>query len=156
MIIYFIEAVGTGLIKIGKTKNVAARLRSLQTSNPHRLQVIKTISSDTLSEQELHRLFANQRMRGEWFVKDAELLTFINSTRDEGEPPADSMNSDETGWRMGRDYLFVHRLIAEGKLPAFLDAKGKYHVTKTALTEYLAKVRDDYEERMRGVEKATA
>ncbi|MEW2373424.1 GIY-YIG nuclease family protein [Streptomyces sp. NPDC006656] len=55
-------------VKIGKTKDVAKRLRQLQTSSPVRLQVWwQRETNDPALESKLHRHFGAQRATGEWF-----------------------------------------------------------------------------------------
>ena len=52
-------------VKIGKTQDVAARLKSLQTGSPVPLRLLGYVSGDR--EQEFHHKYANHRLRGEWF-----------------------------------------------------------------------------------------
>src|SRR5688572_19771645 len=77
-VIYFIEAVGAGLVKIGFTeRDVQDRLRELQTASPHRLKLVASISGDINDESALHKSFAHLRQVGEWFRIDAELQTLM-------------------------------------------------------------------------------
>lgn len=70
--LYFIQAEEQGPIKIGIAKNVENRLKSLQSSNPEKLKVLKKFklsSRDKAKELELrfHRFFRHTRIIGEWF-----------------------------------------------------------------------------------------
>ena len=73
MYVYFILAEGRPRrMKIGKAKNPAERLRSLQTGSPHRLSLhgfIKCKDDKTAYaiEKMLHEKFATERKNGEWF-----------------------------------------------------------------------------------------
>lgn len=72
--IYFIEAVGTGCVKIGRGAN---RLSSLQTGCPFELKVLATTFGPIRLESELHRRFAEHRVRGEWFVLSPAIQAYI-------------------------------------------------------------------------------
>lgn len=72
--IYFIEAMGAGLVKIGFTERaVVDRLKELQTGCPHRLRVLATVAGSQSDEGDFHRQFAHLRAEGEWFRLDDEL-----------------------------------------------------------------------------------
>jgi len=59
------------LCKFGFSAEPLKRLRALQTGSSSVLELVHTISVDVdrvrLLERELHREFANLRVRGEWF-----------------------------------------------------------------------------------------
>jgi hypothetical protein len=65
-----------GLVKIGTSTNVAARLRALQTSSPHRLELLHaflvTDNGARELEGEAHRLLDRHRCHGEWFDVTAD------------------------------------------------------------------------------------
>ena len=66
-------------VKIGKstgTRGVLERLKGLQTGNPFDLFVVAVTHK---SEGWLHDKFDKQRIRGEWFCFEVELVDFINS-----------------------------------------------------------------------------
>jgi len=68
--IYFIRQKGTNYIKIGYTaRDVSARLRELQTSNPLPLEIILTLEGDEIREQEMQRRYYQYLSTGgtEWF-----------------------------------------------------------------------------------------
>lgn len=60
---YFV--IGGGLVKIGRSTDVDARLRTLQTGSPEPLKLLGSIAGD--SELNLHRKFDHLRVGGEWF-----------------------------------------------------------------------------------------
>lgn len=67
-------------VKIGKAKNVKKRLSSLQNANGDTLQLICTIPCETEAiasglEKEMHSLFSDYRVKGEWF----DILYRINT-----------------------------------------------------------------------------
>jgi len=78
--IYFIEAVGPGHIKIGFTdKPMAIRLALLQTGNSFPLRVLGTRPGPQWHERQLHRQFRASRIRGEWFKPVPQLLELIRT-----------------------------------------------------------------------------
>ena len=69
--VYFITD-NHGHIKIGKTDDTYKRLKELQTGNPYKLSILLTIMMTSVNdafslEQELHQLFKDYRLEGEWF-----------------------------------------------------------------------------------------
>lgn len=69
--VYFITD-DHGHIKIGKADDVSERLLELQTGNPFRLRVLLSVilasKRDAFSlESELHKMFEDYRLEGEWF-----------------------------------------------------------------------------------------
>ncbi len=75
--LYFIEAVNSGFIKIGRSVNPERRLEQLSTGSPNQLTIIGKISGGSALEAELHTRFDAQRERGEWFKVTRELRDFI-------------------------------------------------------------------------------
>jgi hypothetical protein len=81
--VYFILNEDSSAIKIGKAKDISKRIKSLQTSSPAKLRLIKSIQvkSDKEAqelEQSLHKQFQEIRLAGEWFKAEANLLDYIN------------------------------------------------------------------------------
>lgn len=75
--IYFVQSGDDGAIKIGTTQT-SDRVRNLQTGNPEPLKVLRTIRDVPNGlELILHRVFADLRVRGEWFKPDERLLSFV-------------------------------------------------------------------------------
>ncbi len=73
MFVYFLRAGNRGAIKIGMAIDVEKRVLELQTGNAFKLNVIAKIPCDNREqalhiEQQLHKRFAKQRIRGEWFM----------------------------------------------------------------------------------------
>ncbi|MGA2257192.1 MAG: GIY-YIG nuclease family protein [Thermoguttaceae bacterium] len=80
---YFIEAIGTSRIKIGKTNDVPRRLATLQTGSPFRLAIRATTS---IPERELHRRFRRDRVSGEWFTFTDEIAALIEEINNPAKP----------------------------------------------------------------------
>lgn len=68
--VYFIgtELVGGCLIKVGFSRDPAARLRALQTAHGHPLQIFATVPGGKDLEAKYHRRWRARRCRGEWFT----------------------------------------------------------------------------------------
>ncbi|MFE7512748.1 GIY-YIG nuclease family protein [Streptomyces sp. NPDC057540] len=58
---------GESVVKIGKANSPADRLASLQTGNPTPLRILWVHEGDQQLEGHLHAVFADYRVRGEWF-----------------------------------------------------------------------------------------
>jgi hypothetical protein len=95
---YFIRLGKAGPIKIGRTFDVAARVRKLQTGAPEKLDVLRVLDGDF--ETALHQRFAEFRSHGEWFSPVPELLLaietepFANCSRIVRDPPAPDPDPD--------------------------------------------------------------
>jgi hypothetical protein len=77
--VYFIREAAGGPIKIGRSSDVAARFRSLQTATWRRLELIGVIvGNGRVVENDLKERFAHIRIPGsEWFYDEPELLLFV-------------------------------------------------------------------------------
>lgn len=82
--VYFIRD-GLGHIKIGMSNDVQSRLAELQTANPMDLEYyrglkFKNISDARKAEKELHKMFRDVRLRGEWFL-EKPVMDFVDQER---------------------------------------------------------------------------
>ncbi len=80
MFTYFIQGHPLTPVKIGRARNVASRLASLQTGTPNELRVLLTLEGDR--EAELHAMFSAWRTRGEWFLWCDAISDFIKKHGD--------------------------------------------------------------------------
>ena len=76
-VIYFLEAEGVSVIKIGFTENMQNRVSKLQLTSPVKLTLLKTVKGTLGTEQTLLRVFQKHRLHGEWFDADENLREFI-------------------------------------------------------------------------------
>ena len=66
--IYFVQEGATGAVKIGFTTwEVHKRISMLQVGSSHHLILRKAMVGTAFRERDLHREFAEHRIRGEWF-----------------------------------------------------------------------------------------
>jgi len=77
---YFVQGPPLTPVKIGRARDVARRVASLQTGSPHELRVLLVLEGDR--EEEMHWAFAKHRLRGEWFYWCDEIREFIRDRHD--------------------------------------------------------------------------
>lgn len=76
---YFIQSIEGGPIKIGHAENPKQRLSLLQSGNPQELRVTRVVEGGYKVEQQLHRIFSEHRIRGEWFEPVSALAKVANA-----------------------------------------------------------------------------
>jgi hypothetical protein len=79
--LYVIACHGFPYYKIGRTVlPVEARFASIQTGSPFKLSLVNAmlVNNCFKLEAELHYLFAEKRVRGEWFELDSKDLEILN------------------------------------------------------------------------------
>ncbi len=75
--IYFIQTVEGGPIKIGVTTQLQARLSALATAHSKDLRVLGVLDGERSVEKELHERFSHLRVKNEWFEPGEDLCQFI-------------------------------------------------------------------------------
>lgn len=73
--IYFIRKGKRGPVKIGYSKDVAARLVNLKISHGKSLRVVRVVAGGYPEEREMHTRYAHLRIRGEWFSFCQSMVT---------------------------------------------------------------------------------
>lgn len=58
---------GAGLVKIGRSNNVASRFEDLQNSSPVRLSFVAAMRGTCRFERFIHSIYRKRRSHGEWF-----------------------------------------------------------------------------------------
>jgi hypothetical protein len=78
--VYFIEAEGLDMVKIGFANDARARLRDLQCASPVRLILKGVYRTDDAAALEAgyHERYAHLRQHGEWFRYDDDLRRLAN------------------------------------------------------------------------------
>ena len=94
--IYIIKAEGTNSYKIGYTKDIAKRLKSLQTGCPNNLKIIDIFHGDYRKEREIQEQFKKSRIRenGEWFEFNPKLFKKVLKQINNNSDNAKSSTSD--------------------------------------------------------------
>jgi hypothetical protein len=80
--VYFIRCIGPGgdaPVKIGKTRNLAHRIHTLQNGCPYHICLAAFLCAPDYHtiEEQLHDHFAALRLRGEWFRADPAIDSLI-------------------------------------------------------------------------------
>ena len=79
-VVYFVEAEGCGLIKIGFTERpFARRFGQLRAQSPVSLRGLGTIKGGIELERALHERFAGDWSHGEWFRATVQLRPYVAS-----------------------------------------------------------------------------
>lgn len=87
--VYFIQMGEGGPIKVGVAGNVNKRRAAIQTHCPYHCTVLASFKGGFKEETEVHRVFADLRLNGEWFECQPELLAFIEQIKERtNEEPA--------------------------------------------------------------------
>lgn len=85
--IYFIQCPDGGPVKIGYAEDVTKRVKDIQSCSPVPLALVATFDGDLKSEARWHKLFADQRLHGEWFAPTLEMAEAVEAgLRLEGAP----------------------------------------------------------------------
>lgn len=109
--VYFFEA--PRVVKIGTTKDIFKRFKTIQSASPVRLNISGIMVGDRSIEEALHRRFAGLRQHGEWFRKTRKLLAYIKKHSD---PVLDGWVP--TNWYGDWNYTQAFKRWANGQ-PAF-------------------------------------
>jgi hypothetical protein len=71
LLVYVIQAHDGGPVKVGMANDVLARMRTLQTGNPSKLEVRAVMPGSRKLEWNFHHRFRDHRAYGEWFKGEA-------------------------------------------------------------------------------------
>lgn len=80
--IYFVKS--GRFVKIGYAADVASRIKSVLTNNPHEVKLLATFEGGRTMESRLHRLFADERYAREWFHYGSRLKRFLRNASARG------------------------------------------------------------------------
>lgn len=72
--IYFLEN-SDGFVKIGISRHIAARKRTLEAQSGRPLKLVRTIDGPNWIERWLHDHYRDHRLAGEWFSFQGSMLT---------------------------------------------------------------------------------
>lgn len=80
-VVYFISH-GNKRVKIGTTTNVDRRYQAIRHGVPGRCAIQYVTPGGTELERELHRLFAEDRVSGEWFIYSMAIRDWIGEDKE--------------------------------------------------------------------------
>ena len=89
--VYFVQDIDGGPIKIGKAVKLSLRLPTLEVASGRRLKVLGVMDGQYETETKCHRMFNHLRVAGEWFNPGDDLLRFIK----ENAVPWDGIDEHE-------------------------------------------------------------
>jgi hypothetical protein len=78
-LVYFIQAVGGGPIKIGTTIRLSVRLKAIERDKGKKLLVLGVTDGSYAEEAALHLKFKESLFEDEWFHPDPDLLNFLET-----------------------------------------------------------------------------
>lgn len=122
--IYFLEAADSDWIKIGTTFRLTERLKVLSKKTKRKLRVLAVMEGGFSVENAIHQRFSHLRGENEWFVRDDELMAFIEqegkewSGEDETPPVAVITIKGNVDWRAWLEEAAVH---SRTNVSAFID-----------------------------------
>lgn len=79
--VYFIEAVGLDLVKVGYALDVAKRFTGMMTTSPAPLTLLGMLDGGPKLEAAIHEQLAAHRAHGEWFHKTAEVMAVVATSQ---------------------------------------------------------------------------
>lgn len=115
--VYFIQCAPFGPVKIGSSANPANRIRDIQTASPHELRLLCVAVGSERDEKALHAVFAQERIRGEWFRPSERLMNEIDRIasmeRKLGRDPLMNAAQSETASETSKDDNLLIDALAE-------------------------------------------
>ncbi len=84
--VYFLREDGAEYLKIGYTLGGRGRKGEVQVGNPRALTLVAYAMGPAPLEKSMHKVFAVEHHRGEWFRVSERLASFIIEVREEGVP----------------------------------------------------------------------
>jgi predicted GIY-YIG superfamily endonuclease len=105
MFVYFVKSKAhPQMLKIGKAKDVAARIAQLQTGCPYELKLVGSLRCKSEMhaagiEQLAHRVFKHARRRGEWFEYSRQMQAAVATVL---ASPVENLK--ESAWQAFDDY----------------------------------------------------
>ncbi len=101
-VVYFARNTSSGLIKIGTTSNIAARLYGLR--NPkkgvsHDIQLLVDTAGWRAKERAYHAHFNASRVEGEWFAPTPDILEEIELLKNGCSNLPELDNAQDVEWR---------------------------------------------------------
>lgn len=99
--VYFIEGVGTNLVKIGWAFNVSVRWTELATMSPVPLNLLAVMPGGREKEAEFHVLLAEHRHHGEWFCRCRAMNKIITKARASFGNPGELMKRGSVYYWVG-------------------------------------------------------
>lgn len=113
--VYFIEAKGGDVVKIGKTLDLKNRIRELQIANHCDLVVLARPNLPQAVERLLHDFLSEHRVRGEWFKKCDAVMAVIEAAKKSDDALYDHIGCSavqKSILKTFRPRAFVHKAVS--------------------------------------------
>ncbi len=75
--VYFVQEIGSGFVKIGRTNNPDVRVHHIQTHSAGKVDLLCVVPGGSRLEHTFHVAFACLRRRGEWFDPSPAMLALV-------------------------------------------------------------------------------
>lgn len=136
MTVYIVQLGYRPVVKIGITRDIWARLKTLQDANPEILRVRAVLDGDAEREAQLHLRFMQHWIRGEWFRLEGSLKQYIESL----QRPAMRWREDKSRDRMAlRKRVLAYRQNRSPIIEVWMIEEGaKQHMIALAEAYALA------------------
>ena len=79
--VYFVAF--DGAVKIGRTTDITKRMKTIQTSCHGDIELLYCFLTDKITETELHNLFSDLKLKGEWFRFNAKFVLRLKEYMEE-------------------------------------------------------------------------
>lgn len=79
--LYLIHDTILNTLKIGRSKNVSSRIKTLQIATSNKLNVLFEINGLGHKEKEVHSIFKDFQLTSEWFKYDLQIIEHFNSLK---------------------------------------------------------------------------
>lgn len=83
---YFIQCGATGHVKIGRSDEPWKRFSKIQSDTPGELTMLAVVAKGADYEAAMHRMFAADNVRGEWFAMSPSLRAYIDGLPEAVKP----------------------------------------------------------------------
>lgn len=129
MTVYFIrrKADADGLVKIGFTRNVAARMRALSTAIPGGVELLAACAGDASVERRLHRDLAADRVDGEWFRPTASVMAEVAKAKAFPGPFDDVIGPERTK---------THLVVADDEFSDDMVVESRFYLNELVKREW--------------------
>jgi hypothetical protein len=138
-LIYFVQSLNGGPIKIGFTVNLLTRLKNIQIYCGSTVVPVAFVDGDRSLERAIHRRFAHARSRGEWFNPTPDLIDFMRNLADHLVPGMVEVGPEYTAEceRLG----FIKHKLRLGEIAALIRGKNGKPWARQRLTGIINSVR---------------
>jgi len=79
--LYLIHDTILNTLKIGRSNNPKARLRSLQTATANKLELLHIVEKAGFMESKIHLEFEDYRLASEWFFYEETIVNYIKTIK---------------------------------------------------------------------------